>query len=64
MENICSFEPLWKDFEADVPQKHITKIRLKALELFLRENRSAEIHQPPNLDCKYLIIINLLVSLI
>lgn len=53
MENICSFEPLWKDFEAEVPQKHITNIRVKALHLFLRDN-PADVHQPPSLDCKLL----------
>ncbi|PTB45237.1 uncharacterized protein TrAFT101_000694 [Trichoderma asperellum] len=54
MENICSFEPLWKDFEAEVPQKHITNIRIKALQYFLRENNSADVHQPPSLD--YVIV--------
>lgn len=54
MENICSFEPLWKDFEAEVPQKYITHIRLKALHLFLRDNPAA-VHQPPSLDCKLLL---------
>lgn len=53
MENICSFEPLWKDFEADVPQQHITQIRLKSLQLFLCENKSANFHHPPSLDCEY-----------
>ncbi|KAL7894869.1 MAT1-1-2 [Trichoderma sp. SZMC 28014] len=49
MENICSFEPLWKDLEAEVPQKHITNIRVKALHLFLHDN-PADVHQPPSLD--------------
>ncbi|KAL7917742.1 MAT1-1-2 [Trichoderma austrokoningii] len=50
MENICSFEPLWKDIEADVPQKHITNIRLKALDVFLRGQASADVQRPPSLD--------------
>lgn len=53
MENICSFEPMWKDWEADVPQKDITRIRLKCLQLFLRGNRLLDTQQPPSLDCKY-----------
>lgn len=54
MENICSFEPLWKDLEAEVPQKHITNIRVKALHLFLHDN-PADVHQPPSLDCKLIV---------
>ncbi|KAL7790732.1 MAT1-1-2 [Trichoderma ceciliae] len=57
MENICSFEPLWKDIETDLPQEHITKIRLKSLQLFLHENKSVEVHQPPSLD--YIITTSL-----
>lgn len=50
MENICSFEPMWKDFEADVPQKDIARIRLKSLEIFLRENKFLDTEQPPSLE--------------
>ncbi|UKZ74128.1 hypothetical protein TrVFT333_001787 [Trichoderma virens FT-333] len=50
MENICSFEPMWKDFEADVPQEDIAMIRLKSLEVFLRESNFSDAEQPPSLD--------------
>nr|AST15016.1 mat1-1-2 [Trichoderma spinulosum]AST15025.1 mat1-1-2 [Trichoderma spinulosum] len=50
MENICSFEPLWKDLEADVPREDITRIRLKALEVFLHDSKYLRIRQPPSLD--------------
>ncbi|KAL7938282.1 MAT1-1-2 [Trichoderma chlorosporum] len=50
MENICSFEPMWKDFEADVPQEDITRIRLKALEVFLLENKFLDTKESPSLD--------------
>ncbi|KAK4080554.1 hypothetical protein Trihar35433_1659 [Trichoderma harzianum] len=57
MENICSFEPMWKDFEADVPQKDITRIRLKSVEVFLRENKFLDTEQPPSLE--YIIAASL-----
>ncbi|PKK45562.1 hypothetical protein CI102_9515 [Trichoderma harzianum] len=57
MENICSFEPMWKDFEADVPQKDITRIRIKSVEVFLRENKFLDTEQPPSLE--YIIAASL-----
>ncbi|KKP01500.1 hypothetical protein THAR02_06404 [Trichoderma harzianum] len=57
MENICSFEPMWKSFEADVPQKDITRIRLKSVEVFLRENKFLDTEQPPSLE--YIIAASL-----
>ncbi|KAL6880924.1 MAT1-1-2 [Trichoderma novae-zelandiae] len=50
MENICSFEPLWKDFESDAPKNDIANIRLEAVKIFLRENESLDIQQSPSMD--------------
>ncbi|KAL7963129.1 hypothetical protein V8C34DRAFT_310708 [Trichoderma compactum] len=60
MENVCSFEPMWKDFEADVPQKDIARIRLKSLEVFLRENKFLDTEQPPSLE--YIIATSLEIT--